>query len=428
MTTHLKKLAMVWRIKEVRNSILTVLGILFIFRLTSHIPIPGVDITALRQFFASNQYLGLLNVFSGGTFQNFSVTAMGVGPYITASIIIQLLTMVIPRLEEIQKEGEGGQRRLNQYMRILAVPLAALQSYGVIRIINQSSRQAILGNLSAYQLVTIIIAMTAGSIFLMWIGEIISEKKVGNGISLIIFAGIISRLPSMVEQAATTFDASQIITIVSYLVIGIVTIAGVVFITEAQRNIPVTYARFVRGQSSGGGATTHLPLRVNMGGVIPIIFAISIILFPPLIAQYLLGAKTAWLAAAAGWVYAISKNQLIYAVSYFVLVIFFTYFYTAVIFRPEQVAENLQKQGGYIPGIRPGLPTAQYLQYVTNRVLIVGAVFLAVIAVLPLAVSQLTGTQNLVIGGTSLLIVVSVIIETVQQIEAQLIMREYDTV
>jgi preprotein translocase subunit SecY len=428
MTTHLKKLAMIWRIKEVRNSILTVLGILLIFRLTSHIPIPGVDIEALRKFFASNQYLGLLNIFSGGTFQNFSVTAMGVGPYITASIIIQLLTMVIPRLEEIQKEGEAGQRRLNQYMRIMTVPLAALQSYGVIRIINQSSRQAILGNLSAYQLITVIISMTAGSMFLMWIGEIISEKKVGNGISLIIFAGIIARLPSMVEQAATTFDATQIITIISYLAIGIVTIAGVVFITEAQRNISVTYARFVRGQSSGGGATTHLPLRVNMGGVIPIIFAISIILFPPLIAQYLLGAKTAWLAAAASWVYAISKNQLIYAISYFVLVIFFTYFYTAVIFHPEQIAENLQKQGGYIPGIRPGLPTAQYLQYVTNRILLVGAVFLAVIAVLPLAVSQLTGTQNLVIGGTSLLIVVAVIIETVQQIEAQLIMREYDVV
>jgi preprotein translocase subunit SecY len=270
--------------------------------------------------------------------------------------------------------------------------------------------------------------MTAGSMFLMWIGEIISEKKVGNGISLIIFAGIIARLPSMVEQAATTFDASQIITLASYLVIGIVTIAGVVFITEAQRNIPVTYARFVRGQSSTGGSTTHLPLRVNMGGVIPIIFAISIILFPPLIAQYLMGAKTVWLASAATWVYDVSKNRLIYAVSYFVLVVFFTYFYTAVIFRPEQIAENLQKQGGYIPGIRPGLPTAEYLQYVTNRVLIVGALFLAVIAVLPLAVSQLTGTQNLVVGGTSLLIVVSVIIETVQQIEAQLIMREYDTV
>jgi preprotein translocase subunit SecY len=419
---------MIWRIKEVRNSILTVLGILLLFRLTSHIPIPGVDIEALRKFFASNQYLGLLNIFSGGTFQNFSVTAMGVGPYITASIIIQLLTMVIPRLEEIQKDGQGGQRRLNQYMRVLTVPLAALQSYGVIRIINTSSRQQILGNLSPYQLLTIIVAMTAGSMFLMWIGEIISEKKVGNGISLIIFAGIIARLPSMVEQAATTFDASQIITLASYLVIGIVTIAGVVFITEAQRNIPVTYARFVRGQSSTGGSTTHLPLRVNMGGVIPIIFAISIILFPPLIAQYLMGAKTVWLASAATWVYDVSKNRLIYAVSYFVLVVFFTYFYTAVIFRPEQIAENLQKQGGYIPGIRPGLPTAEYLQYVTNRVLIVGALFLAVIAVLPLAVSQLTGTQNLVVGGTSLLIVVSVIIETVQQIEAQLIMREYDTV
>jgi len=426
MNKNLKKFFLIWKVKELRNSILVVLGLLLLFRATSHIPIPGVDVEALRRLFASNQYLGLLNVFSGGTYQSFSVTAMGVGPYITASIVIQLLTMVIPRLEEIQKDGESGQRRLNQYMRVLTVPFAALQAYGVIQILRQSSRGAVLGQLSIFQFFTIIIAMVAGSLFLMWIGEIISEKKVGNGISLIIFAGIISRLPSTFQQAASTFDASQIITMVSYVLIGIVTIAGVVFITEAQRNIPVTYARFVRGQSSGGGSTTHLPLRVNMGGVIPIIFAISVILFPPLVAQFFMHAKTLWLANAASWVVTVSQNRLIYAISYFVLVIFFTYFYTAVIFHPEQIAENLQKQGGYVPGIRPGVPTAQYLQYVTNRILVVGAVFLAVIAVLPLAVSQLTGTQNLVIGGTSLLIVVSVVIETVQQIEAQLIMREYD--
>jgi preprotein translocase subunit SecY len=426
MTTHLKKFFLIWKVKELRNSILVVLGLLLLFRATSHIPIPGVDIEALRRLFATNQYLGLLNVFSGGTYQNFAVTAMGVGPYITASIVVQLLTMVIPRLEEIQKEGESGQRRLNQYMRILTVPFAALQAYGVIQILRQGSQGTVLGNLSVFQMSTVIISMIAGSMFLMWIGEIISERKVGNGISLIIFAGIISRLPATFSQAASTFDSSQIIVMASYLLIGIITIAGVVFITEAQRNIPVTYARFVRGQSTTGGSTTMLPIRVNMGGVIPIIFAISVILFPPLVAQFFVHAKTAWLASAAGWVVAASQNRLIYAISYFVLVLFFTYFYTAVIFHPEQIAENLQKQGGYVPGIRPGVPTAQYLQFVTNRILIVGAVFLAVIAVLPLAVSRLTGTQNLVVGGTSLLIVVSVVIETVQQIEAQLVMREYD--
>lgn len=426
MTTHLKKLFLIWKVKDLRNSILVVLGLLLLFRLTSHLPIPGIDVEALRRLFASNQYLGLLNVFSGGTYQNFSVTAMGVGPYITASIVIQLLTMVIPRLEEIQKEGEGGQRRLNQYMRILAVPFAALQAYGVIQILRQGSQGAVLGSLTVFQFATVIVSMVAGSMFLMWLGEIISERKVGNGISLIIFAGIVAGLPAIVQQTVATFDATQILNMAIFAAIGIVTIAGVVFITEAQRNIPVTYARFVRGQGQAGGANTHLPLRVNMGGVIPIIFAISVILFPPLIAQFFINAKTAWLAHAASWIVTVSQDRWAYAISYFILVIFFTYFYTSVIFHPEQIAENLQKQGGYVPGIRPGVPTAQYLQYVTNRILVVGAVFLAVIAVLPLAVSQLTGTQNLVIGGTSLLIVVSVIIETVQQIEAQLVMREYD--
>jgi preprotein translocase subunit SecY len=301
-----------------------------------------------------------------------------------------------------------------------------LQSYGVIQLLRQGTNSQVLGDLTPFHYATTLITLTGGSMFLMWLGEIISERKVGNGISLIIFAGIISRLPNLVQQAAVTFDASQIITLLSYLAIGVVTIAGVVFITEAQRNIPVTYARFMRGQSSVGGSTTHLPLRVNMGGVIPIIFAISVILFPPLIAQFFINAKTVWLANFAGWVVAVSQNRLIYAISYFVLVVFFTFFYTAVIFRPDTIAENLQKQGGYVPGIRPGLPTAQYLQHVVNRVLIVGAFFLAVIAVLPLAVSQLTGTNNLIIGGTSLLIVVSVIIETVQQIESQLVMREYE--
>ena len=419
------KFSLLWKQHDLRDSILKVLGILVVFRLAAHIPIPGVDIANLRSFFQSNQLLGLMNVFSGGTLNNFSVVSLGVGPYITASIILQLLAMIVPSLEELSKDGEAGQRKINQYTRILTVPLALLQAYGMINLLKQSS--GILPNLSAFSLLTTMLTMTTGTIFLMWLGELIDDQKIGNGISLLIFAGIVARLPDAVQQAALTYDPTKLVAYVVFGLVGLLTIAGVVVITEAQRNVPVTYAKRVVGTSSAGGASTHLPLRVNMAGVIPIIFAISIILFPPMIAQFFVHAKTAWLANASTAVISLFQNQLVYGISYFVLVLVFTYFYTAVVFKPEQIAENLQKQGGYVPGIRPGKPTADHLQYTVNRITLAGAVSIAVIAVLPLVVQQfLTGTKNMVVGGSSLLIVVSVVLEIVRQIESQMTMREYD--
>ncbi len=406
-------------------SLLYVLGMLVLFRIVAHIPIPGIDAQSLSQFFQSNQILGLLNIFSGGSIERFSVAALGVGPYITSSIIFQLLAMIIPRLEELSKEGEYGQQKINQYTRWLTVPLALLQAYGLLTLLRRSSA-LILPTITAFQLITILVTMTAGTVFLMWLGELISERKVGNGISLLIFAGIVSDLPRAVQQTVLAFDRTQITNFFAFVAIALVTVVGVVLITEAQRNVPVSYARRVRGMRMYGGVDTHLPLRVNMAGVIPIIFAISIILFPPLIAQFFVGARTTFIASAAQFIITLFQGQLFYGIAYFVLVVGFTYFYTAVIFHPERIAENLQKQGGFIPGIRPGRPTADYLSYTLNRILLIGALFLGAIAVLPLVVQQLTRLQTLVIGGTSLLIVVSVVIETVKQIDSQLTMREYE--
>lgn len=406
-------------------SLLYVLGMLVLFRIVAHIPIPGIDAGALSQFFQSNQILGLLNIFSGGSIERFSVAALGVSPYITSSIIFQLLAMIIPRLEELSKEGEYGQQKINQYTRWLTVPLALLQAYGLLTLLRRSS-PLILPTITAFQMMTILVTMTAGAVFLMWLGELITERKVGNGISLLIFAGIVSDLPRAVQQTVLAFDRTQMTNFIAFIAIALVTVVGVVLITEAQRNVPVSYARRVRGMRMYGGVDTHLPLRVNMAGVIPIIFAISIILFPPLIAQFFVGARTTFIAQIAQFIITLFQGQLFYGISYFVLVVGFTYFYTAVIFHPDRIAENLQKQGGFVPGIRPGKPTAEYLSYTLNRILLIGAIFLGVIAVLPLAVQQLTRLQTLVIGGTSLLIVVSVVIETVKQIDSQLTMREYE--
>jgi len=305
------------------------------------------------------------------------------------------------------------------------VPLAAMQGYGLIAVLNQSAG-GIFVDLNPWRLFTIITTVTAGSIFLMWIGELITEKHIGNGISLLIFAGIVSSLPATLQQTILIFDKSQIITLALFAGIALLTIVGVVIITEGQRNVPVSYARRVRGMKMYGGVNTHLPLRVNMAGVIPIIFAVSIILFPPMIAQFFLSAKTPFLVSAAEKVIAIFQNQLFYGISYFVLVFGFTYFYTEVVFKPDQIAENLQKQGGFIPGIRPGKHTEQYLSNTTHRIILAGALFLGIIAVLPLILKSLTGVATLAIGGTSLLIVVSVAIETYKQIESQLTMRDYE--
>lgn len=421
----------IWQSKDIRSSLLYVIALLVVFRLAAHIPLPNVDVAALRDFFQRNQLFGLLNLFSGGAMENFSVVALGVGPYITASIIIQLLTMIVPRMEALSKEGEQGRHKLNQWTRLLTVPLAILSGYGLIALLQQQQAGGVrlIAVMTPLELVATLVALTAGTVFLMWLGELISEKKVGNGISLLIFAGIVTSIPTAIQQTLSVFDASQLISIVTFLGIAVVVTAATVYITEAQRNVPVSYARRVRGVKLYGGVNTHLPLRVNQAGMIPIIFAISVVLFPPMIAQFFLSSASAAVARAASVVYDffnLQSNPLGYGVIFFLLVFGFTYFYTEVIFHPEQVAENLQKQGGFIPGIRPGRPTAEYLGAVSNRIVLAGALFLALIAVLPIGLQYFTGLQTLTLSGSSLLIVVSVVIETTKQIESQLTMRDYE--
>lgn len=424
-----EQISKIWKLKDLRHSILFVLAILIISRIAAHIAIPGVDAAGLKLLFANNQILGMMNIFSGGAMDNFSVVMLGVGPYITSSIIFQLLTMVVPKLEELSKEGEYGRNKINMWTRWLTVPLAVLQGFGMIQILRSSAGGSqIFQNFHQTDLAIALVATTAGTIFMMWLGELISEKKIGNGISLLIFAGIVSRIPASFTQTMTNFNQAEIINMALFAIIALVTIVAVVVMSEGQRNIPVQYARQIRGGSTSGGASTHLPLRVNMAGVIPIIFAISIILIPQTVGQLFVGVKTVWVAQSAQWVIRLFQNQLFYGVAYFSMVVAFTYFYTAVIFHPDQVAENLQKQGGFVPGIRPGKSTAEYLQHIVTRIVLTGALFLGLIAVLPLITSQLTGTQSLVIGGTSLLIVVSVVIEMVTQINAQLAMRDYEEI
>jgi preprotein translocase subunit SecY len=420
----IEKIRQIWKIRDLRNKILFVLSMLVIFRLVAHIPVPGVDTAALKQLFSSNQVLGLMDLFSGGGMKNFSIVMMGVGPYITSSIIFQLLGMIVPKLEEMQKE-ESGRQKINMWTRWATIPLAIMQAYAMINLLQRSSRN-IITSTSGFDLLMMAMTVTVGTVFLMWLGELISEKKIGNGISLLIFAGIIAALPQTLSQTFLTFDKSQLFTLVGFVIIAVITVVGVVIINEGQRNIPVQYARQIRGSRTSGGAMTHLPLRVNMAGVIPIIFAISIIMFPTMVAQFFASAKTAWLANFSQWIINLFQDQLFYGIIYFLLVFAFTYFYTEIVFHPDQIAENLQKQGGFIPGIRPGRHTSEYLGNTTHKIILVGALFLGLIAVLPLVMRYFTGIQSLAIGGTSLLIVVSVVIDTVKQIKSQMTMREYD--
>lgn len=420
-----ENLLQIFKVKDLRNKILFVLGLLAVFQLASVIPVPGVDTLRLKAFFESNQFFGLLNIFSGGALSNMSVVMLGIGPYITASIIMQLLTMIFPKLKELyQESGEQGRAKFNQYTRLLTVPLSIIQAFALLTLLQN---QQIINQLNTFGFITDITIITAGTIFLMWIGELISEKGIGNGISLIIFAGIVSRLPRVIQQTLFNYDPSQIPTYVAFLAVAIIVIAGVVFVSEGQRNIPVSYAKQIRGGRLYGGVSSYLPLRVNQAGVIPIIFAISILLFPGMIAQLVSVFNVTWLASAARAVANIFNNRIVYGVLYFTLVVLFTYFYTAVTFDPKAIATNLQKQGGFIPGIRPGNSTAEFLYKVLNRIIIFGAVFLGLIAVLPLIVQGVTGITALSLGGTSLLIVVSVVLETMKQIQAQLVMRDYDS-
>lgn len=419
-----ESLKRVWKIEELRNSLLFILFVLVVFRIAAHITVPGIDASGVSALLNSNQFLGLLNVFSGGTIANFSIVALGVGPYITASIIFQLLGMIFPSIEEMQKE-EQGRQKINKWTRWAVVPFAFIQGYGLLNLLGSSAGVSAFG-LSSLEIVFALISMTAGTIFLMWLGELISERNVGNGISILILAGIIASLPQFLQQTIATYNSSELFNIILVAVLMIVTVVAVVIVNEGQRNIPIQYARGVRGGAGGGAAMSHLPMRINMGGMIPIIFAISLMVFPPLVAQFFLNARTGAVRSVAEFVLELFGNNAFYGVLYFLLVFGFTFFYASVVFKPDTIAENLQKQGAFVPGIRPGKQTENYLNFVKNRLLLTGATFLGVIAVLPLIVQEVTGSQNLVVGGASVLILVAVIIDMLKQIESQVAMRSYD--
>ena len=420
----------IWKNKDLRKSLFILAIIVVIFRVLSHIPIPGADLEALKNFFDRNQAFGLLNIFSGGGMSRFSIVTLGVAPFINASIIMQLLTVIVPKLEALQKEGERGQFKINQYTRYLTLPLSIVESYGFIMLLSSKTVagvEPIIPNPSPLFIIQTAIIMTGGTMLLMWLGEIISEKGIGNGISLLIFFGIITNIPQVIQETIAFFEPSQIFTIVGFVVLAIAVIFGIVIVTEGQRIIPVTYAKRVRGTKMYGGVSTHLPLRVTQAGVIPIIFAMSLMLFPGFIAKLFSQAKSEIIANSAKFIESLlDTGSIFFLVLYFLLVVAFTYFYTSIIFKPEQVSENIQKQGGFIPGFRPGRQTADYLQKVVSRITLPGATFLGLVAILPFVVENLTGAQNLIIGGTGLLIVVSVAMEFMQQVEAQLIMKNYE--
>lgn len=423
MNTFFSKLKLIWTDKSLRKRLLFVLFALIIFRLFAAIPIPGIDTLALERFLSNNQFLGILNIFSGGGLTNLSIIMLGVGPYITGSIIMQLLTIMVPALKRIyHEEGEAGRKRFTQYSRLLTIPLAAIQGFALLSILES---QSILVNLTVFDRVVDLFIVIAGSVFLMWIGELVSEFGIGNGVSLIIFAGIVSRLPAEVGQLAFTFDVSQIPLYLGFLVVGLIVIAAIVMVTEAERPIPVTYAKRVRGMKMYGGGSTYLPLRVNQAGVIPIIFGLAILSFPQMIGTVLSRFGNPIITKISGILLTFTQASILYGVLYFILVFLFTYFYTAVTFDPEALSTNLQKNGAFIPGVRPGPSTAGYISKVLTRITLLGAVFLGFIAVLPIIMQHITGIASLAIGGTSILIVVSVVLDLMKKVDAQVSMREY---
>ncbi|OGM21866.1 preprotein translocase subunit SecY [Candidatus Woesebacteria bacterium RIFCSPHIGHO2_01_FULL_38_9] len=411
-----------WKSPDIRKKILITALVLAVFRLIAHIPAAGIDRASLQALFFGSPLLSLLDVFSGGTLANFSIMALGLTPYINSSIIMQLLTHVVPRLEELSKEGEYGQERINQYTRFITVPLAALQGFGMYTLLRS---QGIISGLSPLSLAALVLTMTAGTMLSVWFGELITEYGVGNGISFLIFAGIVARLPVVLGQSIAVISAEDVFKIIIFLALSVVIVALIVFMNEATRQIPVNYARRV---GRVGLSSSYIPLRLNQAGVIPIIFAVSLVLLPSMAGQFLTGVgnpKIAELATKLATIF--NPTSLVYNGVYFLLVVGFTYFYTSVVFNPERISENLQKSGGFIPGIRPGAQTSKYLSAVLNRITLVGAIFLGLIAVLPSFFQNIIGVANLAVGGTGILIVVSVILEVTREMEAQLVMKRYET-
>ena len=419
----LHKLKLIFGDSALKKRVLFTFLVLVIFRALSVIPIPGVDPLRLEQFLSGNDFFGLLNVFSGGGLSNLSIIMLGVGPYITASIIMQLATIIFPKLKEsYQEEGEVGRRKFSQYSRLMSVPLAFVQGFGFMALLQN---QGVLAQLPTFDLITNLIIIAGGSLLLMWLGELISEFGLGNGVSLIIFAGIVSALPSALTRLLATFDPSLLPSYFGFLVVSLLVVWGVVVITEAERPIPVTYAKQVRGNKMYGGVSTYLPLRVNQAGVIPIIFALSILLFPQMIIRFLANVQNDFIQKFSKIALDLLANQLVYGLAYFLLVFIFTYFYTAITFDPDSISKNLQRSGAFIPGVRPGQSTSDHIAKVLFRLTMVGALFLSFIAVLPLIVQFATGISAVAIGGTGLLIVVSVIIDLLKKMDAQISAREY---
>lgn len=420
----MNKLLQIFKIPDLRKKIFYVILGLIAFRVLGAIPIPGIDAIKLQEFFNSNQIFGFFNLFSGGGLTNLSIVMLGVGPYITATIIMQLLTMIFPNLKVMYyEEGAAGRAKFNRISRLITVPLAAMQAYGFLNLLTS---QGILDPLSMFAAVQNVAVVTAGSLLLMWIGELIGEQKVGNGISLIIFAGIISGLPAVVRNVVTGFDPANLPTYIAFIIMSVVIIAGVVFVNQGERKVPVSYAKRIRGNKVFGGATSYLPLKINQAGVIPIIFAISIMLFPQFFAQMISIFSVDLSVKMQAIVNQFLNNQIAYSAVYFALVVAFTYFYTAITFDPKEIAKNLQQSGGFVPGLRPGEHTGDYIGSLTKRLTLFGAAFLGLIAVLPNLTQIFTGMQTLTIGGTGLLIVVSVVLETIKQLDSELTMREYD--
>ena len=413
-----------FRAPDIRRRLLYVLGILIVFRFLAHVPVPGVDQAQLATYLQSNALFGVLDLLSGGGLSSFSVVALGVNPYINASIIMQLMTGVIPSLQSLQREGEYGRNKINQYTRYLAVPMALLQSYGFLALLNSQGILSSGFDLSNGATLTQIATLTAGSMTLMWLGELITEKGIGNGISFIIFAGIVSRAPTAIGGFLSTPNLPLVI---GFALIAIISVAVIIYIQEGQRRIPIQYASRVRGRRMYQGGQTFLPLRVNQAGVIPIIFAVSILLFPSQIASYFVNSPSPVGDIAQGIVTWLSPGSWLYVVLYFLLTFGFTYFYTAFTFKPDETAEQLRKNGGFIPGIRPGRPTQDYLARVVTRITVAGALFLGLVAASPPLIGLVQPDfQNIALGGTGLLIVVSVVVETMKQLEAQLLIRQYE--
>lgn len=424
MQKFIHKLKIMFTDKAIRNRILFVLAALVIFRALATIPIPGVDQAVLEQFFANNQFLGLLNIFSGGGLANLSIVMLGVGPYITGSIIMQLMTVMSPRVKALQSEdGEAGRAKFMQYGRMLTLPLAVLQGFGFLSLLQS---QGVIAGLSSFQFIVNVILIVAGSMLLMWIGELVTEYGIGNGVSIIIFAGIVAGIPATVSQLGYALtDPSQLPLYVGFVFVALAVIYAVVLMTEAERPVPITYAKQSRGTKTYGGTTSYLPLRLNQAGVIPIIFALSILLFPQMVLNILSAFNLPWVPGAIDQVNRILANQFIYGGAYFILVFLFTFFYTAVTFDPDSISKNLQRNGAFIAGIRPGAHTSEYLGNLITRLTLVGATFLGFVAVFPVGMQVITGVASLAIGGTALLIVVNVVLDLIRRIDAQVSLREY---